>query len=173
MGWGCGEEGVWDGGGEEVRWTGLRVRGGGGGFLELVVLVVVVVVDGEREGRRGRGGGVGSVPVRKGREGWERLGVAEAARDGVGGGGSLRGGLDEGRGGSEDMLLWEGGRGGMRGTVTQSGSSVGANGFEGRFGFGMAPGCGGLRSERAGRPLSSHHFRLSELAGGRPGSIGS
>ena len=25
----------------------------------------------------------------------------------------------------------------------------------------------------AGWPLSSHHFRLSELAGGRPGSIGS
>lgn len=45
------------------------------------------------------------------------------------------------------------------------------NGFDGLFGFGVAPSCMGLMSDRAGLPLSSHHFLLSELAGGKPGSI--
>ncbi len=57
--------------------------------------------------------------------------------------------------------------------MTQSGSSVGVYGFDGRFGFGTRPFSGGLREDRAGWLLSSHHFLLSELAGGRPGSMGS
>lgn len=64
-------------------------------------------------------------------------------------------------------------RGSIRGTVTQSGSSVGVYGFEGRLGFGTNPLCGGLTADLAGLLLSSHHFLWSELAGGRPGSIGS
>jgi hypothetical protein len=59
----------------------------------------------------------------------------------------------------------------IRGTVTQSGSSVGVYGLEGRLGFRIAPCCGGLRADRAGCPLSNHHFLLSELAGGSPASI--
>jgi hypothetical protein len=59
----------------------------------------------------------------------------------------------------------------IRGTVTQSGSSVGLYGFEGRLGFGIRFCCGGLRLDRAGCPLSNHHFLLSELAGGSPASI--
>lgn len=58
------------------------------------------------------------------------------------------------------------------GTLTQSGSSVGVNGFDGRLGFNAAP-FGGRIAERAGCPLSNHHFLRSELAGGRLGSIGS
>src|SRR5262245_19342684 len=64
-----------------------------------------------------------------------------------------------------------------RGTETQSGSSVCANGFEGRFGFSNAilPSCafGGDASALADLPFSSHHFCRSELAGGSPGSIAS
>jgi len=68
---------------------------------------------------------------------------------------------------------WEMPRVGKRGTVTQSGSSLYVYGFDGRLGFGRAPFCGGSRPDIAYLPLSSHHFLLSELAGGRPGSIGS
>lgn len=60
-----------------------------------------------------------------------------------------------------------------RGTFTQSGSSVSANGFAGLSGFGNASGAGGCTVDRAGTPLSSHHFLRSELAGGRPGSMAS
>jgi hypothetical protein len=56
-------------------------------------------------------------------------------------------------------------------TVIQPGSSVAAQGFEGRAGLGIAPFSGGVILERAGCPFSSHHFLLSELAGGRPGSM--
>ena len=59
----------------------------------------------------------------------------------------------------------------IRGTVTQSGSSVGVYGFDGRLGFGITPCRGGLRADLAGCPLSNHHFLLSELAGGSPASI--
>lgn len=55
-------------------------------------------------------------------------------------------------------------------TLTQSGSLVGVNGLLGRPGFGTCRAVGGATVERAGMPLSSHHFLLSELAGGRPGS---
>ena len=72
-----------------------------------------------------------------------------------------------GGGGATD-LFWD-----IRGTVTQSGSSVGVYGFDGRFGFGTKPFCGGFMEDRAGWPLSNHHFLLSELAGGKPGSMGS
>ena len=65
-----------------------------------------------------------------------------------------------------------------RGTETQSGSSVGWNGFAGRLGFRMTVelplgGAGGATADRAIFPLSSHHLWRSELAGGRPGSTGS
>ena len=63
-------------------------------------------------------------------------------------------------------------KGGVSGfsTFTQSGSAVGLNGLDGRSEFGRYRSLGGLTVERAGMPLSSHHFLLSELAGGRPGS---
>jgi len=57
---------------------------------------------------------------------------------GLNGGGSLRVpfvGRGFGGGGAFEELGW-GSRGGIRGTVTQSGSSVYAYGFEGRLGFG-------------------------------------
>jgi hypothetical protein len=57
------------------------------------------------------------------------------------------------------------------GTVIQSGSSVSRNGFDERFGFGIAPLEGGCIVDLAGRLFSSHHLRLSEDAGGRPGSM--
>lgn len=60
-----------------------------------------------------------------------------------------------------------------RWTLTQSGSSLVVNGFDTRFGLGMKPMLGGCKVDRAGMPLSSHHLRLSELAGGRPGSMDS
>jgi hypothetical protein len=41
---------------------------------------------------------------------------------------------------------------GMLSTLTQSGSSLGVNGFAGRAAFGMAPLNGGLRSDDAGWP---------------------
>jgi len=53
----------------------------------------------------------------------------------------------------------------------QSGCDVGVKGLERRSGFSIRSVFGGWILERAGRPLSSHHFRRSELAGGRPGSI--
>lgn len=46
----------------------------------------------------------------------------------------------------------------IRDIVTQSGSSVRVYGSEGRLGFGITPCCGGLRADRAGCPLSNHHF---------------
>jgi len=74
---------------------------------------------------------------------------------------------------AEEMVEWVDSAlaGLMRGTVTQSGSSVGVHGLEGLAGLGSMPDCGGWIDERAGRPFSSHHFRRSELAGGRPGSM--
>jgi hypothetical protein len=39
--------------------------------------------------------------------------------------------------------------------------------------LGIEPSVGGLTKDLAGIPLSSHHFLLSELAGGSPGSIAS
>jgi hypothetical protein len=67
------------------------------------------------------------------------------------------------------------------GTATQSGSSVGWKGFEGRLGLRTAvvlsraplEGCGGPTVDFAILPFSSHHLCWSELAGGRPGSTGS
>jgi len=53
----------------------------------------------------------------------------------------------------------------------QSGWLLGVHGLDGRSGLGSMPLPGGCSVERAGIPLSSHHLRLSELAGGRPGSI--
>lgn len=66
-----------------------------------------------------------------------------------------------------------GGGGFGRGTLTQSGSVVGLNGLGARCGLRTYPSPGGLTFERAAVPLSSHHLRLSELAGGKPGSIDS
>lgn len=64
-----------------------------------------------------------------------------------------------------------------RGMDTQSGSSVGVNGLAGRFGLSTLlipfPVTGGVMSTRADCPFASHHFCLSELAGGRPGSMAS
>ena len=64
-----------------------------------------------------------------------------------------------------------------RGIDTQSGSSVGVNGFGGRLGFSTLiiplPVVGGTMSTRAGWPFASHHFCWSELAGGSPGSMAS
>jgi hypothetical protein len=74
------------------------------------------------------------------------------------------------------MLENEERRDSERGTLTQSGSSVGLKGFDGRFGLRMV--CwdelialGGVAVDRAILPFSNHHFCRSELAGGRPGSI--
>jgi hypothetical protein len=68
----------------------------------------------------------------------------------------------------------ERGGGGLgRGTLTQSGSVVALKGLGARWGLRTYPSPGGLTFERAAVPLSSHHLRLSELAGGRPGSIDS
>ena len=77
-------------------------------------------------------------------------------------------------------------------TVTQSGSGLGVKGFDGLWGLRIERAFGGSIVDRAGRPvpmiirrpfrkgtvirglpLSSHHLRRSELAGGRPGAIGS
>lgn len=55
-------------------------------------------------------------------------------------------------------------------TSTQSGSGEGVNGLLGRLGLGKWSLLGACTLDRAGRPLSSHHFLRSELAGGRPGS---
>jgi hypothetical protein len=160
---------------DEVKCTGLRATGGGAFFdVELVV---------EVERRRSEvGGGLNVVEVAAElscKEAWERF-LASAETDPVGlkGGGSLRVPLVElpfefrgfGGGGGTDELTCPRGVG-IRGTVTQSGSSVGVYGFDGRLGFGIMPFCGGLISDRAGCPLSSHHFLLSELAGGSPASI--
>ena len=68
----------------------------------------------------------------------------------------------------------ERGGGGLgRGTLTQSGSAVALNGLGARCGLRTCPSLGAFTCERAGMPLSSHHLRLSELAGGKPGSIDS
>lgn len=66
-----------------------------------------------------------------------------------------------------------GGGGFGRGTLTQSGSVVALKGLGALCGLRTYPSAGGLTCERAGMPLSSHHLRLSELAGGKPGSIDS
>jgi len=80
--------------------------------------------------------------------------------------------------GDVDMLEKEDRRDSDLGTLTQSGSSVGTYGLDGRLGFRIVcclgfSGFGGLMEERAILAFSSHHFCLSELAGGRPGSIAS
>lgn len=53
-----------------------------------------------------------------------------------------------GGGGATDFILDP--RASGRGTATQSGSSVGVKGFDGRFGLGMNPFWGGARLDRAG-----------------------
>ncbi len=63
-----------------------------------------------------------------------------------------------------------------RGTLTQSGSSEWENGFGFLLGLRIVCwddliGLGGVTVDRAILPFSNHHFCLSELAGGRPGSI--
>jgi hypothetical protein len=59
-------------------------------------------------------------------------------------------------------------------TSTQSDPTLlGANGFPELGEVNCEPSGGGLAAERAGMPLSSHHLRLSELAGGSPGSTDS
>ena len=59
-------------------------------------------------------------------------------------------------------------------TSTQSESALpGANGLPALGAVGCEPLGGILTAERAGMPLSSHHLRLSELAGGSPGSTDS
>jgi len=79
--------------------------------------------------------------------------------------------------GELDMLENEDSLDSARGMLTQSGSSVGLNGFDGRLGFSIVEkplaGLGGATTDRAILPLSSHHFWRSELAGGRPGSMAS
>lgn len=62
---------------------------------------------------------------------------------------------------------------GIRGTSTQSGSLLGVQGLEGLPGFGMLVFVGGLMVDLANCPPSNHHFFLSLLAAGSPGSIGS
>jgi hypothetical protein len=157
---------------EELRCTGLRATGGGVFFdVELVV---------EVDRRRSVAGGGIEVVEAFFKEVWARfLDKAETAVPvGFKGGGILRVPLVEfefefrGFGGGGAIDLVDCCRDAViRGTVTQSGSSVGVYGFEGRLGFGITPCCGGLRAERAGCPLSNHHFLLSELAGGSPASI--
>jgi len=61
------------------------------------------------------------------------------------------------------MLEKDDSRDSDRGTLTQSGSSVGTWGFVGRFGFRIIcdvalSGFGGLIDDLAILPLSSHHF---------------
>lgn len=65
-----------------------------------------------------------------------------------------------------------------RGTVTQSGSSDGAQGLGWRLGLRMVDvdpsiAFGGVNVDWACFPFSSHHFCRSELAGGKPGSMAS
>ena len=76
------------------------------------------------------------------------------------------------------MLENEDNRDSDLGMLTQSGSSVGTYGFDGRLGFIMVwnaglSGFGGLNEDRGILPFSSHHFWRSELAGGSPGSMAS
>jgi hypothetical protein len=151
--------------GDEVRWTGFLATGGAA-FLDVELFVEV-----ERRRSAGFGGGTG-LPAEGGPsfvDARERSLVSELVEEfGLNGGGSLRGpfvaGEFDGRG-------LEARGAGIRGTVTQSGSSPTVYGLDGRLGFGTAPFCGGFRADRAGWLLSNHHLRLSELAGGRPGSI--
>lgn len=73
---------------------------------------------------------------------------------------------------AREVPLGGGGSGlGIRFTSTQSGSGLGVKGLLGLLGLGKWLSDGGCTRDRAGRPLSSHHFRRSELAGGRPGSM--
>jgi hypothetical protein len=157
---------------EEVRCIGLRATGGGV-FFDVELVVEVDSLRSEIDG------GSEAVEVFF-NEVWERLfdKIETADPDGLKGGGGVRVPLVEfefefrgfGGGGATDLAASC--RGAViRGTVTQSGSSVGVYGFDGRLRFGIRPCCGGLRADRAGCPLSSHHFLLSELAGGRPASI--
>jgi hypothetical protein len=151
--------------GDEVRWTGFLATGGAA-FLDVELFVEV-----ERRRSAGFGGGIGLLAEGETsfKDAWDRVLLSELTEEfGLKGGGSFRGpfvaGEFDGRG-------FEPRGAGIRGTVTQSGSSLAVYGLDGRLGFGTAPFCGGIRSDRAGRLLSNHHFRLSELAGGRPGSI--
>lgn len=161
---------------DEVRCTGLRATGGGAFFdVELVV---------EVDRRRSEIGGclkVMEVAAEAScNEARERFLASAETADPVGskGGGIFWVPLVElpfdfrvlGGGGGTDELTRPRGVG-IRGTVTQSGSLVGVYGFDGRLGFGIRPFCGGLTLDRAGCPLSNHHFLLSELAGGSPASI--
>jgi hypothetical protein len=159
---------------EEVRCIGLRATGGGA-FFDVELVVEVDSLRSEVDG------GSEAVEVFF-KEVWERFfdKIETVDPDGLKGGGRVRVPLVEfefefefrgfGGGGATDLAA--GCRGPViRGTVTQSGSSVGMYGFDGRLGFGIRPCCGGLRADRAGCPLSSHHFLLSELAGGKPASI--
>lgn len=94
-----------------------------------------------------------------------------------GGGGSFLGGTLSLGWPADETLYSEAGRlGGVFpgfSTLTQSGSLVGVKGLLGRPGLGTWREVGGAAVDRAGMPLSSHHFLLSELAGGKPGSMGS
>lgn len=153
--------------GEAVKWTGFRATGGGRLDVELVV---------EVESRRSWAAvrvGAGALLIN---DVWDKFLAKGSTPEGSYGGGSLRVPLVILREPGDFVAVvedWEMPLAGMRGTVTQSGSSLCAYGFEGLFGFGTAPFCGRSRSDLANLPLSSHHFRLSELAGGRPGSIAS
>lgn len=155
-----------------VKWTGLRATGGAAFLIEVVVEV-------ERRWSTRVDSFLGTLAsgAPSCKDDWEKfllnsdtadfadVGLVspfsefETGRRGFGGGG----GSDTAFRSLELML----------GTVTQSGSSVSSYGFEGRWGFGIKPFCGGWIFDLAGWLLSSHHFRVSELAGGSPGSIGS
>ncbi len=110
---------------------------------------------------------------------------------GSNGGGSMRGPVDTGCGVicrfRRSVGVWV--RVGL-GTTTQSGSLVGAKGFEGLEVLRVEFPSGGPTFDRTGRPskdcqkvnpseealvdyipLSNHHLRRSELAGGSPGAI--
>lgn len=161
---------------DEVRCTGLRATGGGA-FFDVELIVEVDKLRSEVSGCLNVVMAAAEVSCN---EAWERFLVSVEAADFavLKEGSSLRVPLVElpfefrgfGGGGGTDEVTCPRGVG-IRGTVTQSGSSVGVYGFDGRLGFGIRPFCGGLISERAGCPLSSHHFLLSELAGGSPASI--
>ena len=81
--------------------------------------------------------------------------------------------LADGGGGGGATLGWVGGEVPGLDTFTQSGSSDARKGFDSRFVFGTCRATGGPALALTPAPPSSHHFRPSELAGGRPGSIAS
>lgn len=136
---------------DEVRCIGLRATGGGAFFdAELVVEADRrrSDVDPGREAVEAlskeiwaRFLGIVDIPTPDSRDGSGRLQTPLVAFEfelrGFGGGGAtVRFACCRG----VDIL----------GTVTQSGSSVGVYGFDGRLGFGIRPCCGGLRADRAG-----------------------